>query len=563
MRKTRHISGSLQKQLLIYMILIALIPALFLLFWYFDYVRSSTAMQLEQDNGRMLAHAVDKLDVVAEQVNEFVLWISQNEQIDVLLNRTENDLQYDETMHSAMEQLREQIYYRPIAQELSALYILGANGLDLRCGPDSSLIDPAQLEQAIRSVPEGQNWGFQIDIPGGLSAEPNAIFYRYAVSGTADGGTKGYIILLFTPAILQEELESLLTEATDSLALYNRNGDMLFHFEQEDSAQDGLQLQAQSQRTQWQLDLRVSVPGESEQFRVALLSILAFIVIILLLIILLAVYLSHNLAAPVERIAGQVSRIAKGDFSQSVSIEGDSEISRLGEDINRMSADIQRLIREKEEKQQLEMRLLQNQMNPHFLYNTLSSIRLMAGLQGKNSVAEMIEALGKLLRANLSGSQELIPLAEEMELLSSYIYIQNIRLKGNIDYQTEVPDALQSILVPKFILQPLAENAILHGIGGRPEGGMIRVNVCREDAMLHISVCDDGSGIAPDRLNQMKQELDQATPSQVLGREKGIGLYNVICRLRLQWGQACRLALAPQQPGICVTLIFPAVEEKP
>ena len=92
---------------------------------------------------------------------------------------------------------------------------------------------------------------------------------------------------------------------------------------------------------------------------------------------------------------------------------------------------------------------------------------------------------------------------------------------------------------------------------------MIRVNVCREDAMLHISVCDDGSGIAPDRLNQMKQELDQATPSQVLGREKGIGLYNVICRLRLQWGQACRLALAPQQPGICVTLIFPAVEEKP
>lgn len=150
MRKTRHISGSLQKQLLIYMILIALIPALFLLFWYFDYVRSSTVMQLGQDNGRMLAHAVDKLVVVAEQVNEFVLWISQNEQIDVLLNRTENDLQYDETMHSAMEQLREQIYYRPIAQELSALYILGANGLDLRCGPDSSLIDPAQLEQAIR-----------------------------------------------------------------------------------------------------------------------------------------------------------------------------------------------------------------------------------------------------------------------------------------------------------------------------------------------------------------------------------------------------------------------------
>lgn len=111
-----------------------------------------------------------------------------------------------------------------------------------------------------------------------------------------------------------------------------------------------------------------------------------------------------------------------------------------------MRGDIQRLIEGRDEKQRPEMRLLQNQMNPHLLYNTLSSIKLMAGLQGKNSVAETIEALGKLLRANLSGSRQLILLLEEMKLLESYIYIQNIRLKDNIDYQAEVPRELQAML---------------------------------------------------------------------------------------------------------------------
>ena len=105
-----------------------------------------------------------------------------------------------------------------------------------------------------------------------------------------------------------------------------------------------LYLKEESRHTQWKAELQLSAAGISEQLRVAVLSVVTFIIILLVLIILLASYLSHNLAAPVERIAEHVSRIAKGDFSQSVSIEGDSEISRLGRDIDQMRGDIQRLI---------------------------------------------------------------------------------------------------------------------------------------------------------------------------------------------------------------------------
>lgn len=147
MRRNRHHSeGSLQKKLLVYMLLIAFIPAVCLLFWYFGYMRSANVMQLERDNSRMLSHAVDRLDVLAEQVNEFVFWIAQNADIDAPLSQPAEKLRYNETVHSAMEQLRTQVYYRPIAQQISALYILGSNGLDLCCGSDASLIAPQELE---------------------------------------------------------------------------------------------------------------------------------------------------------------------------------------------------------------------------------------------------------------------------------------------------------------------------------------------------------------------------------------------------------------------------------
>ena len=561
-RKKHGAQGSLQKKLLVYMLLIACIPAACLLFWYFGYMRSFTVMQLERDNSRMLTHAVEKLDVLAEQVNEFVLWIAQNTEIDALLSRPADDLQYDEGVHDAMEQLRAQVYYRPIAQQISALYILGDNGLDLRCGSDASLIEPQQLEQVQRARGEGQNWGYEIASPSKLAAEQNVFFYTNTLIDQRSNTGYGCIILLFSVDMLREELEPLLTDATSSLTLYNRSGETLFHYENEDGGQSALHLQEESRHTRWRVELQLSAAGISDQFRVAVLSVFTLILVILALIILLAGYLSHNLAAPVERIAEHVSRMAKGDFSEPVSISGDSEISRLGRDIDQMRGDIQRLIREREEKQRLEMRLLQNQMNPHFLYNTLSSIKLMAGLQGKNSVAETIEALGKLLRANLSGSRQLIPLSEELQLLESYVYIQNIRLKDSITLETAVPEALQAMLVPKFILQPLAENAILHGIGDRPEGGCIRVSARRDGQEIALSVCDDGKGIEPARLCAMQKELDAATPGQAFAREKGIGLYNSICRLRLQWGSTCRLQLASCQPGLCATLYFPAVGEE-
>ena len=551
-------TGSLQKRLLVYMILIALIPALCLLCWYFHYVRQQTVDQLKHDSEQQLSAVLEKLDLVAEQVNDFVMWTSRSEPLRALLQRTGQVSVYDETAHQALAQLREQFYYRPIAQQIAALYILGDNGLELRYGPDSSLIGPDQLLPYVQSLPEGQHWGPQIAAPSALAAEQAGIVYAHAIPGGDGQPDCGTMVLLFSPDVVTDELEALRTDQTVLLTLYSRDGAELASIQ--GGAADGqpVELRQRSQHTQWELCWELTAAGLPAQLRVAVLSTGAFILIALLLIVLLAVFLSHNLAAPVERIIRQVSSIAKGDFSQSVAAGGGTEIGQLADSVNRMSADLQQLLREKEEKQQLEMRLLQEQINPHFLYNTLSSIKLMAGMQGKNSIAEIIEALGRLLRANLSGSRDQITLEEEFALLDGYMYIQNIRLKGNVDYTAQIEEGLEGLPVPKFVLQPLVENAIVHGIGGRPEGGTIMVRAVREGDGVSITVCDDGKGIPEQMRSELQRSLDKADSLQALDREHGIGLHNTACRLRLQCGTGCRVRLTPRQPcGLCVTLWLP------
>lgn len=158
------------------------------------------------------------------------------------------------------------------------------------------------------------------------------VFYTNSLVNQRNGEKYGCVILLFSVDMLQEELEPLVTDATNRLTLFNRSGETLFQYENEDDKHSVLHLQEESRHIQWKAELQISAVGVSNQFRVAVLSVVTFTVVLLVLIILLAAYLSHNLAAPVERIAAHVSRIAKGDFSQPVSIKGDSEISRLGRD---------------------------------------------------------------------------------------------------------------------------------------------------------------------------------------------------------------------------------------
>ena len=254
----------------------------------------------------------------------------------------------------------------------------------------------------------------------------------------------------------------------------------------------------------------------------------------LLLALILASVFAERLVQPIRSMADAVDRIAQGQFDCALPRDSVQEYARLEQGIEQMQA---------------EVRMLRAQINPHFIYNTLNSIKMMAVMQGSRGIQNMTEALGSILRSSLSKAEKQITLREELALLEQYIYIQNIRYKGNIEYEVDVQDeSLLDLRLQRFLLQPLIENAILHGIEAAPHhGGTIRLAAWREKREIYISVADDGAGI-PSEILQRLQRHEQVTQSS-------IGVHNVDERLRMLYGEDCGLSFESEEHVCtCVTV---------
>ncbi|NMA82630.1 MAG: histidine kinase [Epulopiscium sp.] len=258
---------------------------------------------------------------------------------------------------------------------------------------------------------------------------------------------------------------------------------------------------------------------------------------ILLLVILIVFTMNQIITHPIQNILKQINRISLGDFSYNPSIESDNEIGYIGIGINKMSQDIQKLITNKiefEKKQKnLELKMLQNQINPHFLYNTLNTIQWMAMIQKSTGITEIVSALANLLKNLSKGTDELISLQEEIDLLNEYCTIQQYRYAGlfTIHYYFEDP-LLKKCKIIKFTLQPIVENAIFHGIDPKGTTGHIHICVTKPSKnLLQISIKDDGVGMTQ---NQIKMLMNGCIVNKK--QFNSIGIKNVDERIKLTFG---------------------------
>ena len=241
----------------------------------------------------------------------------------------------------------------------------------------------------------------------------------------------------------------------------------------------------------------------------------------------------------------QTKEIAAGNFYEDPSIEGEDELGTLGHGINEMAVNIRNLlnqvVKDEQEKRRLELEVLQNQVNPHFLYNTLNSLKLMATIQKADGIKEMVSALGRLLMNISKNTSEKISLEEELSLLDDYVHIQNIRYKGKIklEYHIENQADLNSKII-KFTLQPIVENAIFHGIEPKKDAGRIKIFItCADDDYIMICIEDDGVGITQEQIKSILTSLP-VKKTRVLS---GIGIKNVDERLKLVYGQQFGLSI--------------------
>ena len=194
------------------------------------------------------------------------------------------------------------------------------------------------------------------------------------------------------------------------------------------------------------------------------------------------------------------------------------------------------------QKRKAELKALQAQINPHFLYNTLNAITWQAADQGMDDVSLMASSLGRFFRLSLSKGAEIISLSDEVEHVRSYLNIQSIRYQDKLRYEIDIPEGLLEYKVLKLILQPLVENAIYHGIKEKKCGGLIRITAeegrCEDEGTVCLMVWDDGVGIPEDKLTIMNQNLKNG----VSGTSESYGICNVNERIRLYYGSSFGLA---------------------
>nr|WP_273545594.1 sensor histidine kinase [Paenibacillus caui] len=256
----------------------------------------------------------------------------------------------------------------------------------------------------------------------------------------------------------------------------------------------------------------------------------------MLLSFMMALLLSENISAPIRKFIRSMSHLESGNFSIKILYKRKDEFSILFNRYNYMLQQVKELIDKlyvtELRKKEAELKSLQAQINPHFLYNTLDSINWIAISHNIPEISSMVTSLSDFFRYSLSKGKNIIPLRDELRQVESYLEIQRFRFHDKLEYELEEvdPELLESCLIVKLSLQPLVENAIIHGIQKRRGKGRIRIRAEKKHEILSISVFDDGAGDDPERLN----ELLRMKPEQ---ESKAYGIRNVHMRIQQFFGE--------------------------
>ena len=318
-------------------------------------------------------------------------------------------------------------------------------------------------------------------------------------------------------------------------------------------------------------DEAISLENSSEKLHTqvfimifATIGVLAAVVAILLFATL---KVSNSIAKPISELASDVRKVGRGDFSiRATNIKGD-EVKELSEDFNLMVERIDGLMKNIKTEQQnmrnAEFKLLQAQINPHFLYNTLDTIVWLAEDHEDSKVISMTNNLSEFFRTSLSKGRDVISIGEEKNHIESYLNIQKIRYEDILDFVIDIPEELQHYQIIKLSLQPLIENALYHGIKTKRGKGLIRVEGEFDNGKIILKVTDNGSGMTKEQLAGVRESVYNRKAAAEAA-DSGYGLYNVHERIRLTYGEEYGLSIDSEEGvGTTASIRIPALAPQP
>lgn len=325
--------------------------------------------------------------------------------------------------------------------------------------------------------------------------------------------------------------------------------------------QDTLIVSQTINRLEWKIIRLIETNNVTKELQELSNSFQIFLVLISVIAVIYAALYAKIITKPLRELIATCKRVEKGDLSVSVQVKTKDEIGQLANTFNIMLEKLNEYfakeLKDQYRKSEMQFQILQAQINPHFLYNTLDSIKWLAVMQNVNNIAEMSNALINLLKYNLGNINAETTLKEEVESVKNYIVIQKYRYGDIFTFTTSIDEEALECKVVRFLLQPLVENCIIHGFNETNNDYRIHISATIYDNILHIKVIDNGTGIDKEKKNQINNGIDKS------GRFSNIGIQNVKERIKLHFGNDYDL-IYDSEPSIATIaeLILPFIIEE-
>lgn len=553
-----------------------------------QYVRANS-LQAAEFNLRLVATSIEtSLDSADALLN----WAS----IDSTVRRyiSQENINGTQTI-AAYEAVQEKYYSSTLYSHILRFFITNENDRHLQFGTlnSSAALNRTSIKQFL---PKG--YGMQFTTDPLLPGSPDCIALSQPVRCGKGTLHRGSTYLALDTAIITDPAAGY--SLTDGSALYWEMGSRLWQIENGSLTETENRLRevdytlrtgsnnGVTEQTAWQgkvqLDgqkyyvVKVTLNGRSAalvqllpantfllHYGVYLWLVALGIAIIWGLSFLMQHWLEWVITRPVEALQKRIETVGSGNFAPDRTVEWNNELGDIGRGINQLAENVDSLmtrrVEDERRKQELEYRMLQNEVNPHFIYNTLNSIRWMATIQHAPGIAEMVTAFARLTKSISKGTQKLVPLQEELALLNDYFTIQQYRYGGDLEIEVsriESETLCRDCMIPRFTLQPLVENAIFHGL--EPKGGhgsvLLDISTDSDTGDVLLRITDDGVGMPPELVAHLLDE--PAEGAEKAEKFRHVGLWNVNRRIRYSFGEGYGLTIESEEDvGTEVTIRLP------
>ncbi len=516
-------------------------------------------------------------------------WIYVNRKIETALVRDyENDMgQYSRDIPPTQRLIDDQLVASSVGKYVIFLYVQGYNGVAFKANTDAYWLEDLTKHpwhtigmQAGGAVV----WSGITENPATYKTTDMIIPLVRPVIFSDNRVKIGWQVLAFSPALITDVFQDYRMDQGRSIVVIDQNGRAVFHndptmvgsyveydfFDEDMQKGDGnrhvihdgkktLVTYKHSPHTGMTMLLFHSLADLEKQAQFLLFVLVVIFLLTAVMFFFLTYYLSNQLTKPLAGILEKLKDVSMGDFQMDNSINGNDEMGLIGRGVNEMAGNIGslmgELIEREHEKCELEYRVLLNQINPHFVYNVLNSIKVMADIQKIEGISEMASSLGTLLKEISKGVAEQVTIRRELELLDKYFYLQKIRKCGLLTIIYDIPDeSVLDFLIPRFTLQPLAENSIYHGLDNVSRMGIITISITAQQEEVIIVISDNGSGISREKIAEL------LSAESMDGKEMThVGLVNVDKRIKLFYGCGSLAIDSIVGESTSVTLRFPKI----